>query len=536
MGGGPSTPSTRPLGAGTLQVAGLFSGIGGLELGLERAGHDVISLCESWAPAQAVLRERFPRLPLSTDVRHLRELPGAHLVAAGFPCNDLSQAGRTAGIGGEHSGLVSDLLRLVRSEEPPLVLLENVPNMLALHKGAAMRLIVGELEAAGYRWAYRTVDSRFTGVPQRRRRVLLLASRCEIRPENVLLADDTGQPRLATEAAAYGFYWTEGRGGLGWVPDALPTLKGGSTIGIPSAPAAWLSGQDRGLRLVMPSLEDGESLQGLPKGWTSPAENVGQRNHRWKLIGNAVTVGVSNWVGRRLLEPSEYDGNCDVPFNRSDRWPAAAWSRDGVAVTSHASAWPEQMPYRHLVDLIDVEAGSPLSYRAASGFLGRLDESRLKVDDTFLRDVEDHVRCLRPGLSRRPRQLMGNNNGPPPVMPDPEDALRRLLYSMGLRYRLHTRPEAHIRQRVTLVFRSTKVAVDIRACDDHGCPYHASATTTGDRKASRRQRLIQRNAELEANLADAGWTLVVVWHHDDLVEAAREIVGLVTEQRRREAA
>ena len=221
------------------KVAGLFAGIGGLELGLQRAlGNEVETelLCEWWGPAQAVLRAHFPDVELHPDVRELTSLPSTvNLVTAGFPCTDLSQAGRTAGITGQASGLVRHLFDALRSaaagRKLPTLLIENVPNMLSLDRGHAMDFLVSELEALGYRWAYRVVDSRFTGVPQRRRRVILLAS-VDVDPRSVLFADDAGgrdEDALSTDA--YGFYWTEGRGGLGWARDAVPTIKGGSTIG-----------------------------------------------------------------------------------------------------------------------------------------------------------------------------------------------------------------------------------------------------------------------------------------------------------------
>lgn len=102
------------------------------------------------------------------------------MVSAGFPCQDLSQAGRTVGIDGSRSGLVDHAFRLVRrTQGPRWLLLENIPFMLKLDRGRAMRHLTAELEDMGYRWAYRVVDTRAFGLPQRRQRVILLASRTE---------------------------------------------------------------------------------------------------------------------------------------------------------------------------------------------------------------------------------------------------------------------------------------------------------------------------------------------------------------------
>src|SRR5690606_16963992 len=122
-----------------IRVAGLFAGIGGIELGFHQAlGDDVatVLLCESWDAAQAVLERRFPDTEIHPDVRHLAKLPrGVDVLTAGFPCTDLSQAGRTAGIGGAASGLVAhvfEVLRLAKRSRRrlPWLLIENVPNML----------------------------------------------------------------------------------------------------------------------------------------------------------------------------------------------------------------------------------------------------------------------------------------------------------------------------------------------------------------------------------------------------------------------
>jgi DNA (cytosine-5)-methyltransferase 1 len=224
----------------SLRVVSLFSGIGGLDLGLQRAGHRVIQMSEDWAPASRVLRTRFHDVPLAGDVREFHAADEYDLLAAGFPCTDLSQAGRQRGIFGPSSGLVSEVFRLVAETSPEWILLENVPNLLRLGRGAGTAYIVDRLAALGYSWAYRVLDSRFTGLPQRRR-VFVLASRSGS-PASALLADDAA-PADAMPLSSlppHGSYWTEGRRGAAVVADAVPTLKGGSTLGLPSAPPVWL--------------------------------------------------------------------------------------------------------------------------------------------------------------------------------------------------------------------------------------------------------------------------------------------------------
>ena len=147
-------------------TVGLFAGIGGIERGLAASGHDTRLLCEIEPTARAVLDHRFPDVAKHDDVTTLREFSDdVRLIAGGFPCQDLSQAGRTAGIDGMRSGLVRDALRLAADHRVPWLVLENVPFMLQLNRGRALEVIVDALEGLGYKWAYRVVDARAFGVP-----------------------------------------------------------------------------------------------------------------------------------------------------------------------------------------------------------------------------------------------------------------------------------------------------------------------------------------------------------------------------------
>jgi DNA (cytosine-5)-methyltransferase 1 len=378
-----------PLAGQRLSVAGLFAGIGGIERGLRIAGHHTELLCEFDAAASRVLKKRFGDVALKGDIRDLKSLPKVDLVAAGFPCQDLSQAGRTAGIEGERSGLVTEVFRLLRRSKPRWLLLENVSFMLSLDGGRAMTFLTDSLEELGFRWAYRVVDSRAFGLPQRRQRVLLLASRTED-PRHVLLADDAGEPpEQDYRGRACGFFWTEGIKGLGWAVDAVPTLKGGSTIGIPSPPAIWLPSGE----IVTPGIRDAERLQGFPADWTAPAvEDTRRKNNpRWKLVGNAVSVPVAEWVGRRLREPQVYDPSDDVPVGRGERWPLAGWCLGGKVHRADVSKWPVRATAPHLANFLKYPT-TPLSARATAGFLKRARKGNLRFPDGFLEAVDQHLK------------------------------------------------------------------------------------------------------------------------------------------------
>lgn len=134
-----------------MQTVGLFSGIGGFELGLRKSGHVTNLMCEIEPAARAVLAARFPDVAVHDNVLTLRGVPeGTELLIGGFPCQDLSQAGTTRGIDGPRSGLVREALRLAASRKVPWLVLENVPFMLSLGKGRALEVILGNLEELGY--------------------------------------------------------------------------------------------------------------------------------------------------------------------------------------------------------------------------------------------------------------------------------------------------------------------------------------------------------------------------------------------------
>ncbi len=385
-----------------LRVAGLFAGIGGIERGLDMAGHSTSLFCENDPSAQAVLAAKFGSdIPLHSDVKGLKEIPrDIDLVTAGFPCQDLSQAGLTAGINGARSGLIDEVFRLLRGKhEVPWILLENVPFMLQLSKGAPLEHIVTALEKLGYDWAYRVVDTRSTGLPQRRQRVFLLASK-EGDPRDVILSEDAGAPqdpdRDSWRNTSCGFYWTEGLRGLGWAYNAIPTLKAGSSVGIPSPPAIILKSGE----IVTPDIVDAERFQGFPVDWTKPAVRVSRASYRWRLVGNAVSVPVAKWIGSRLMNPGRYDAEGDVELHRSGSWPMAAWSIGGRRYVAEVSAFPVAYKRKDL-ETFFVRDTKLLSEKATAGFLGRIKRAKLRFPPGFEELIEAHLERIRNGQKRK---------------------------------------------------------------------------------------------------------------------------------------
>ncbi|WP_115786918.1 DNA (cytosine-5-)-methyltransferase [Arthrobacter silvisoli] len=394
------TKSTRP-GVPALDseaaILSLFAGIGGFEQALRKAGFTgPITSYENWTSARSVLQQRFPSAELFEDVKDLpKNLHRADIVTAGFPCTDLSSAGRLAGIAGDASGLIIGVLQAVQQQKPEWVLLENVPNMLRLRRGEALEIIGQMLTEAGYRWCYRTLDAQHFGVAQRRKRVFLLASRHH-QPERVLFRDYVDSPltaknRSSPAARAHGFYWTEGNRGVGWGTGVVPTIKGSTTAGIPSAPAVWLPQQPLDSRFRTPSIEALETLQGFRPGWTQGAPP----RDRWKLVGNAVAVPVVTWIAEGLRAYEELSA---VPLHSAvgakHGWGSAGLLLDGKIQPVVALEAPTTGPLRRsftLHRLLAERGSNPLSVKATRGFASRLQRSNLRYDGSFMRDLTKYA-------------------------------------------------------------------------------------------------------------------------------------------------
>lgn len=366
-------------GAG-LTIVSLFSGVGGFELGLEKGGHKTHLFCELDPVAKSVLKQRFPGTQLISDVSELASLPSqTDLVCAGFPCQNLSMAGDKRGIAGPKSSLVDHVFRLLDAQPVPWVLFENVYFMLHLDGGKAMEHIIGNLERRGMRWAYRVLNTRGFGVPQRRRRVFLIASR-DLDPRDVILSDDSfvcKEPTAISLELPIGFYWTEGRSGVGLTVDGIPPLKSGSGLGIPSAPAVLFPDGS----VDTPTIQEAERLQGFPADWTAPAEGMNGRL-RWRLLGNAVSVPVAEWIGRKLAHPRTYDSSADKQLRPGEPWPPAAWG-DGIG-RFRSAATQDPLGVISSLSSFALRPWKPLSARALKGFISRAESSRLKFPTGFL--------------------------------------------------------------------------------------------------------------------------------------------------------
>jgi DNA (cytosine-5)-methyltransferase 1 len=397
-------------------IASLFSGVGAVELGLRAHLREPLLLfCEVNEDARRVLRTQFPSVPCHGDVRTLEALPrGTTIVTAGSPCTDLSSLGRCEGIGGSASSLVEHVFRLVAGcDTVETVVLENVVNMMRLHRGEGVRLLTARLEALGFAWAYRVFDARAFGLPQARRRFVLVARRGDVPAPTWLLADrawrsDDRRARR-TEAAELdargfaGFYINEGRRGSGFRVGAAPTIKcngNSAEVRCGFQPHVLLLAEGTradGARVVRLDIEDAERAQGLPSGWTAAA---GSELRRFARVGNAVPVPFMELVGAGLAGKLAAPAALRAATPRAREWTCAAYGAPGavgrVDVTDAPCEAALKLAPSRLTDddaaLVRLAHGKPVSANAARGFLLRARNGRSAMPEWALGAIRAHVR------------------------------------------------------------------------------------------------------------------------------------------------
>jgi DNA (cytosine-5)-methyltransferase 1 len=160
-----------------VNVLDLFSGIGAFSLGLERAGMNTVAFCEIDPFCRAVLSKHWPDIPIYTDVRKLNwgrlhaDGIAVDVICGGWPCQDLSVAGRGEGLQGQRSGLWSDFARIIRELRPHYVVMENVAVLLS----RGLDVVLGDLAQIGYDAEWHCIPAAAVGAPHRRDRIWIVA-------------------------------------------------------------------------------------------------------------------------------------------------------------------------------------------------------------------------------------------------------------------------------------------------------------------------------------------------------------------------
>lgn len=290
-----------------MKVASFFSGIGGFDLGFQQAGMVIAFQCEINAFSRRILQKHWPYVPRHNDITTLnaQDIPESDLWCAGFPCQDVSLAnnGKRQGLKGERSGLFFQFANLVQQRLPKWIVLENVPGLLTSQKGEDFRVILNTLDGLGYGVAWRILDAKFFGTPQRRRRVFIVASHQSPSAAKVLF--DYGPTPITTEpnqdqrektsngtrssdqtADLYSIQHAT----IGRIHTAGPQSKG-----YRCDRETWTL-DSRGSADAVCKTNDPFRVREparVPRGMDTP---------RYKTIGNAVAVPVVSWIGQRIIQ------------------------------------------------------------------------------------------------------------------------------------------------------------------------------------------------------------------------------------------
>jgi DNA (cytosine-5)-methyltransferase 1 len=160
----------------------LFAGVGGFEIAMKNHNVKVVASVEIDKNCQNILARHFPESRIFSDVTKVKGSdlldagfePSSGIITGGFPCQDLSVAGKRAGLAGSRSGLFWEICRLLDETRTQTFILENVPGLLSSNNGRDMAVVIEALVERGYRIAWRVLDAQYFGVPQRRRRVFIV--------------------------------------------------------------------------------------------------------------------------------------------------------------------------------------------------------------------------------------------------------------------------------------------------------------------------------------------------------------------------
>lgn len=360
----------------------LFSGVGGLE-------HPEVApviACEVDPHCRTVLASQYPDTELWPDVQTLQP-PAADMVVGGWPCQDISSAGRLGGLAGARSGLFFEMLRVAVSSGAETLVGENVPNLLNINKGKEFDSVLKALTEAGYPFiAWRILNARSFGLPQARRRLFIVASKAPERAE-ALHASIPPLPQNLPPDAGYaaGFYWTAGKRSICFSPGYVPALKIGATDEKGRSPVAvFVNGRVRKL-----SVSENLRLQGL--------EHIESPDLKpsalLRMAGNAVPAPVGRFVVKSVSDCAPAEG-IRTSFGTIG---SAGFAEDGLPWTIEHE--PTALA-TNLIDFLDLNDQNSLTPQAAAGLLVRSTRSGLPLPlelfETLVALTQDRTQRLHP--------------------------------------------------------------------------------------------------------------------------------------------
>jgi DNA (cytosine-5)-methyltransferase 1 len=295
-----------------LKVASFFAGIGGFDLGLERAGMEVVFQCEKHPFCQKILKKHWPKVPLNSNINLLdpEEIPDSEVWCGGFPCQDLSLAnqGKRKGLEGERSGLFYKFARLMSSKLPKWIIIENVPGLLNSNGGEDFKILLQTLDELGYGVSWRIFDAKYLGTPQRRRRVFIVASHRTLLSAEVLFERDGVEI-----ASRQGVGKREGVAGGNESRNGESTLYAIQHAGIGRKHTAGPQAKgyrNDGQTYTLDSRGSSDAIcktDGAFRIRESAGVSEGLDSNRFRALGNAVAVPIVEWIGKRIVN---VDGSC----------------------------------------------------------------------------------------------------------------------------------------------------------------------------------------------------------------------------------
>ena len=309
-----------------MRVCSLFSGIGGIDIGFEQAGFEIVWANEFDRDAAKTYRHNFGGAYLvERDIRNVRteDIPNFDVLVAGFPCQPFSIVGKQKGFDDPRGNLFFEIARIVKDKRPPIIFLENVANLLQHDDGKTFLTIYNALVPYGYTFKYRVMDAiEYGNVPQHRTRIFIVAfldnEKCEqfefpdklkltVKLNDILVRSEKHDEsyyytyssvyyedlkRIVTDKSALYKIYDSGVSGkahyvcptltanMGTFPDRVPIIK-----------------DDYGIRKITPY--ECLALQGFPKEYRFPKIPMASA---YKQCGNSVVVPVIRRIAERIKE------------------------------------------------------------------------------------------------------------------------------------------------------------------------------------------------------------------------------------------
>jgi DNA (cytosine-5)-methyltransferase 1 len=267
-----------------VNVLDLFSGIGGFSLGLERAGMRTVRFCEIDEHRRSVLAHHWPDVPCDTDVERAEFRPGeADVICGGFPCQDVSLAGKRAGVAGARTGLYREVVRALRVVRPRFAVLENVAALLGFGVGR----VLGDVAEDGYDAEWDCISACDVGAPHGRDRVW------------ITLADAHQFKRPDGSGSPDGWWlWSQGEAQAARNADGLwqlqpPRLLGDIRRRVDNAARS-------GARWTRDWQEEFEALRGMDDGIPDRLDKALEAEGI-RALGNAVVPDIPEIIGRAIV-------------------------------------------------------------------------------------------------------------------------------------------------------------------------------------------------------------------------------------------